>query len=169
MATTATRSRFTILGFGALAAGAAALGTLTMRGKGRPDGRWFRSLRKPTFQPPNWVFGPVWTVLYATIAYAGWRIWQAGSPERSRALALWGVQLGLNALWSPLFFGARRPALALADLAALDATAMRFAVVARRVEPAAAKAFVPYLGWLAFATALNTAIVVKNTGGRRNR
>ena len=152
-----------MLGFGALAAGAAALGGLMMRGKGRPDGRWFRSLRKPAFQPPNWVFGPVWTVLYATIAYSGWRIWRAeDSPARSRALALWGAQLGLNALWTPLFFGARKPAVALADLAALDATAMRFATVARRVEPAAAKAFVPYLAWLAFATALNTAIVAKN-------
>ena len=141
------------------------LGALTMRGKGRPNGSWFRSLRKPAFQPPNWLFGPVWTVLYATIAYAGARIWQAeDSPQRSRALVLWGVQLGLNALWPSLFFGARKPALALADLAALDATALRFAAVARRVEPAAAKVFVPYLAWLAFATALNTAIVAKNAG-----
>ena len=152
-----------MLGFGALAAGAAALGGLMMRGKGRPDGGWYRSLRKPAFQPPNWVFGPVWSVLYATIAYAGWRTWKAkASPERSRALALWGAQLGLNALWTPLFFGARRPALALADLAALDATATGFATVARRVDPAATKVFVPYLAWLAFATALNTAIVAKN-------
>ncbi|HEX4455945.1 MAG TPA: TspO/MBR family protein [Kofleriaceae bacterium] len=160
---TRKHSALVALGFGALAYGAATLGALAMRGKGRPNGLWFRRLRKPRFEPPNRAFGPVWTVLYATIAYAGWKIWRAEpSPARTRALALWGTQLGFNALWTPLFFGARKPGLALADMAALDATAIGFAAVAREVEPAAAKAFVPYLGWLGFATALNTAIVVKN-------
>jgi translocator protein len=151
------------LGFGALAYGAAALGALAMRGKGNPNRLWYRLLRKPRFQPPNSVFGPVWAVLYATVAYAGWKVWSAEpSPERTRALALWGTQLGLNALWPPLFFGARKPGLALVDMAALDAAAIAFTAAAREVEPTAAKVFAPYLGWLGFATALNTAIVAKN-------
>ncbi|CAN5903229.1 tryptophan-rich sensory protein [soil metagenome] len=151
------------IGFGLLTAAAAGLGTLTMRGKGRPDGRWFRNLDKPSFQPPNWVFAPMWTVLYASIAYSGYRVWRAEkSPDRTRALALWGAQLGLNAAWTPLFFGARKPGLALADIIALDAVATSYVVTARRVDPMAAKAFVPYLGWIGFATALNTSIVAKN-------
>jgi tryptophan-rich sensory protein len=154
-----------LAGIGAAAAayGAAGLGALTMRGTGRPDGRWFRSLRKPRVQPPNWIFGPVWTVLYATIAYSGWRIWRAPrSPERTRALSLWGTQLALNAAWTPLFFGARKPALALADIAALDAAAVAYAVSARNVDRRAAWIVTPYLGWLGFATMLNASIVVKN-------
>jgi tryptophan-rich sensory protein len=155
------------LGFAALAFGSAALGALTMRGEGRPGGMWFRQLRKPAFQPPDRVFAPVWTVLYATIAYAGWKVWRTEpSRARTRALALWGTQLGLNAVWTPLFFGARRPAFALADVVALDAAAIGFAAAAREVAPAAARAVVPYLGWIGFATVLNAAIVVKNRHGR---
>ncbi|HEY1551605.1 MAG TPA: TspO/MBR family protein [Kofleriaceae bacterium] len=160
---TRKHSALAALGFGALAYGAAALGTLAMRGKGSPKRLWYRLLRKPSYQPPATVFAPVWTVLYATIAYAGWKVWTAEpSAERTRALALWGAQLGLNALWTPLFFGARKPGLALVDMAALDAAAVGFAAAAREVEPAAARAVVPYLGWLGFASALNTAIVAKN-------
>ncbi|HEY4057694.1 MAG TPA: TspO/MBR family protein [Kofleriaceae bacterium] len=160
---TTARSRLMKLGFGLLTAAAAGLGTLTMRGKGAPDKRWFKTLDKPSFQPPNWLFGPVWSVLYGTIAYSGWRIWRAEkSPERTRALALWGAQLGLNAAWTPLFFGARKPGLALADIVALDAAATSYVVAARKVDAVAAKAFIPYLSWIGFATALNTAIVAKN-------
>lgn len=74
--------------FGALAYGAAALGALTMLGRGAPDKAWYRSLRKPVFQPPSWVFGPVWTLLYGTIAFSGYRIWRApalpSAPAPSR-------------------------------------------------------------------------------------
>ncbi len=157
------KSVLAALGFGALCAGAAALGTLTMRGKGRPDRRWFRTLDKPVFQPPNRVFGPVWSVLYAAIAYSGWRVWRsAPSQQRTKALGLWGAQLALNSAWTPLFFGARKPALALADLAALDVAAGTYAASAAKLDRGAAIAVAPYLGWIAFATALNTAIVVKN-------
>jgi tryptophan-rich sensory protein len=149
--------------FGALSYGAAALGTLTMRGRGAPDKRWFRSLNKPAFQPPNWLFGPVWTVLYGTLAYSGYRIWRAErSPQRTRALAWWGAQLALNAAWTPLFFGARKPALALADIGALDVAATSYAVSAAKVDPTAVKVVAPYLTWLMFATSLNGSIVVKN-------
>ncbi|HLL21238.1 MAG TPA: TspO/MBR family protein [Kofleriaceae bacterium] len=151
------------LAFAALSYGAAALGTLTMRGKGSPQGLWYRSRRKPSFQPPAQAFAPVWTVLYGTIAYSGWRIWRAKkSPERTKALRLWGTQLALNAAWTPLFFGARKPALALADIVALDVAAGTYAVAARDVDRHAALAVTPYLAWIAFATALNAGIVAKN-------
>jgi benzodiazapine receptor len=149
--------------FAALCFGAAALGTATMRGRGRPDGAWFHALRKPPAQPPARVFGPVWTMLYATIAYSAWRVWKMPrSSARSRALTLWGAQLALNAAWTPLFFGARRPALALFDLLALDTAAALYAATAARIDRRAVGAFVPYLGWLGFATYLNASIVRRN-------
>jgi translocator protein len=149
--------------FAALSYGAAALGALTMRGRGAPDGLWYNSLQKPSFQPPSWAFGPVWTVLYGTIAYSGYRIWRAPkSPERARALTLWGAQLALNAAWTPLFFGARQPGVALADIIALDLAAGAYTAAAATVDATAAKVVAPYLAWISFATVLNAAIVAKN-------
>ncbi len=151
------------LGFLAATAGVAALGTLVMRGRGKPGGLWFRALRKPSFQPPDKVFGPIWTVLYATIAYSGFRIWAAPkSQERSVALGLWAAQLILNGAWTPLFFGARRPVIAMVDMIALDATALAYTAAAARVDKPAAGLVAPYLGWLGFATALNAKIIAKN-------
>jgi benzodiazapine receptor len=151
------------LGFVAASLGASLIGALTMRGKGSPKGAWYRTLRKPSYQPPSWVFGPVWTVLYGAIAYAGYRTWRmARSPARTRALALWGAQMALNAAWTPLFFGARRPRAALADMFALDAAVLGHVGVTARRAPRAAVAMAPYLAWLGFATALNAAIVAKN-------
>lgn len=157
------RSLLTGLGMAALCYGVAALGALTMRGRGAPGRLWFRALRKAPVQPPDRVFGPVWTVLYGLIAYSGWRIWNAPhSPERNRALALWAGQLALNGAWTPLFFGARRPVAALVDVVALDATAGTYAATALRVDRPAALAFAPYLAWLGFATYLNGSIVARN-------
>jgi translocator protein len=158
-----TRSALAGLGFAALALGAGLLGTLTMRGRGRPDGLWYRALRKASFQPPNGVFAPVWTLLYAGITYSGWRIWKS-PPSRARtaSLALWGAQIVLNGAWTPLFFGARRPRAALGDIVALDAAASAYTAVASQVDRQAAATFVPYLAWLGFATALNAKIVTKN-------
>jgi len=157
------RSGLAALAFGALSYGASAIGALVMRSKGPADSAWFRSLNKPGFQPPNWVFAPVWTALYGTIAYSGFRIWRAEkSPERTKALALWAAQLAANAAWTPLFFGAHRPKAAMVDMIALDATASAYVAAAAKVDPRAAAAVGPYLAWLAFATALNGAIVAKN-------
>jgi tryptophan-rich sensory protein len=157
------RKGLAALGFVAATAGVAALGTLVMRGRGKPKGLWFRALRKPSYQPPNYVFGPVWTVLYATIAYAGYRIWRApDSKQRSVALGLWTAQLILNGAWTPLFFGARKPMIALGDMIALDAAALAFTATATAVDKPAAALVAPYLGWLGFATALNAKIVAKN-------
>jgi tryptophan-rich sensory protein len=157
------RSLFAGLGVAALSYGVAALGALTMRRRDAAGWLWFRGLRKDPGHPPDRVFGPVWTVLYGLIAYSGWRIWNAPrSPRRDRALALWVGQLALNGAWTPLFFGARRPAAALVDVVALDATAGAYVMTARGVDRTAALAFAPYLAWLGFATYLNGAIVALN-------
>ena len=151
------------IAFLAASFGASLIGSLAMRGRGSADSRWYRSLRKPSYQPPSWVFGPVWTVLYGAIAYAGYRTWRLPrSRQRTRALALWGLQLGLNAAWTPLFFAARRPRAALVDLLALDASVLGYLRAIARRDRRAAIATAPYAGWLGFATALNAAIVAKN-------
>jgi tryptophan-rich sensory protein len=124
---------------------------------------WYDGLRKPSFTPPKKVFGPVWSGLYALVALSAWRVWKAPQSRRRKvSLGLWAAQLVLNAAWSPLFFGLRRPRSALVDLAALGAATVGYAVAARRVDPPAAAVMLPYLGWLAFAGALNEEIVRLN-------
>jgi tryptophan-rich sensory protein len=120
---------------------------------------WYASLRKPAWNPPAWVFGPVWTLLYLMMAVAVWLVWRergfAGAPL---ALALFAVQLVLNALWSIVFFGWRRPGLALVEIhllwAAIFATMLSF----WRISPPAAWLIWPYLLWVTFAGFLNLAI-----------
>lgn len=120
----------------------------------------YRALDLPPFAPPSWVFGPVWTVLYVMIAVAGWLAWRAGAGPVT--LGAWVVQLLLNLAWTPLFFAADRYGWALVDiLALLVAVGATVALFARRSR-AAAWLLVPYVAWVAFATALNLAIVVLN-------
>lgn len=152
------RSLLSLLLIGGITAVAPLLG----RRAAKP-GLWYRLLRKPAYNPPAWVFAPVWTTLYALSAASVWRVWRAPpSAERSRALALWGVQHALNAAWTPLFFGARRARAALVDVVALAAVAGAYASAARRVDPAATKLIAPYVGWVGFAATLNGGIVAKN-------
>lgn len=156
-----TRSILTYASFGALAAGAALLGTLATRKS--VDSPWYARLRKPSFQPPRQAFAPVWTTLYGMIAASGARAWLAPrSPARTRALALWGVQMALNAGWSGIFFGARRPRAALAEIVALLASIGAYTNEARKIDRPAALLFAPYAAWTGFATVLNAAIVSKN-------
>lgn len=151
----------TLASFAGLVAGAGALGAAS---SGRPRRQlWYAMLRKPPFQPPAWVFGPVWSALYGTIAYAGYRVFNAPpSRTRSAALGLWGAQLLLNTAWSYLFFKRRAPKAALADSALMLATIAGFVWMARTVDRRAAWLFVPYLGWVTFATLLNEEIVRRN-------
>ncbi|PTL79934.1 TspO/MBR family protein [Vitiosangium sp. GDMCC 1.1324] len=145
--------------FGALTAGAAVLGGGASN-RGQP---WYRRLRKPPFQPPSWVFAPVWTALYGLMTFSAWRVWnRPAGPKRSWALSLWVLQLGFNALWSPLFFGKHRKRAALTDIAALGVSLAAYTATARRVDPLAAWMMVPYLGWVGFASALNEEIVRLN-------
>jgi translocator protein len=148
--------RFGWLGFVAAVVLAAALG-----GMFGPSA-WFVALQKPSWNPPGWVFGPVWTLLYVLIAAAGVRVWRSTGAERTKLVGLWAMQMLFNALWSPLFFGAKRPALAFVDIVALLTTIVAFIAVAQRGERKAALLFLPYAAWVAFATALNFAILQLN-------
>ena len=122
-------------------------------------GEWYASLQKPSWTPPNWLFGPVWTALYTMMGVAAWLVWRRGGFERQRiALRLFLLQLFFNALWSPLFFGMHKPGLAFADLLllwlALAATAAAF----WKARPVAGALLLPYLAWVSFAGALNFAL-----------
>jgi benzodiazapine receptor len=155
-----TGSLLALAGFGLATAGAAWYGTRYTRGN--RDG-WYRDLRKPSFTPPDKVFPVAWTTLYALIAYSGWRVWStAHSRERNAALRLWISQLAANAQWSKLFFGQRRPTLALADVFALEGSIIAYIAAAHKVDRAAAYAFLPYAAWVAFATVLNAEILRLN-------
>ncbi|HVV65301.1 MAG TPA: TspO/MBR family protein [Rhizomicrobium sp.] len=121
---------------------------------------WYDGLAKPPFNPPGWVFAPVWTALYALIAIAGWRVWledAGGWPMR-----LWWLQLALNFIWSPLFFGAHRIGLALADILLLLAAILAFIAVCSRQDRLAAWLFAPYAAWVGFASLLNWSILALN-------
>jgi len=123
---------------------------------------WFVSLARPAGAPPNWLFAPVWTVLYVLIGVSAWLIWRTGRPDSYRALRLWGWQLLVNALWSPAFFGLRRPGLALVVILTLlplvALTIRRFAPLSR----IAALLLAPYLAWGLFATYLTAGFFVLN-------
>lgn len=123
-------------------------------------GSWYPELRKPSFNPPNGVFGPVWTTLYVLMAIAAWRVFRRRDAGRLRrtGLALWGVQLALNLGWSCLFFGLRSPAAALVEIPILFAAIAATAVVFWRVDRPAGLLLVPYLAWVAFATVLTFEI-----------
>ena len=120
---------------------------------------WYPSLRKPSWNPPAWVFGPVWTALYLSMAIAAWLVWRrVGWRGASRAMVLFGVQLALNAAWSPLFFGLRSPLAGLVDIVALWVAIAATLVAFIRIAPLAGALLVPYWLWVSFATSLNAAI-----------
>ena len=122
---------------------------------------WYPTLQKPTWNPPNWIFGPVWTVLYGVMGWASWLIWRkrADQPEQVRSALIWyGLQLGLNFLWSVIFFGFRRPDLALLEILLLWATILITIVKFARIDRLAAGLMIPYQLWVTFATALNAAV-----------
>jgi tryptophan-rich sensory protein len=124
---------------------------------------WYRHLRKPSFQPPDPVFGPAWTVCYALQGLALRELWkQVDMPEGAAAVRAFATQLALNAAWAPTFFGRRSPAGGLVVIAALLPAVIRTVERARRVSPKAAALLTPYAGWVAYATLLNAAIVALN-------
>jgi len=150
------RSGLALVVFLALAFAAAAIGGVAAAGG---TGEWYESLRLPSWRPPNWVFGPVWTVLYVMIAVAAWLVWrERGADGAAEALAVWAVQLALNATWTGLFFGLHRPGLAFAEIVVLALAVAATIVLFARVSPPAALLLVPYFGWVCFAALLNGAI-----------
>jgi translocator protein len=122
-------------------------------------GEWYATLEKPSWNPPSWVFGPVWTLLYVMMAIAAWLVWKCGGFSRQRvALTLYLVQLFFNALWSPLFFGLRNPGLAFVDITLLWLALLATLVAFWKVRPLAGALLIPYLLWVTFATVLNFSI-----------
>lgn len=119
-------------------------------------GEWYTSLVKPTWNPPSWIFGPVWSVLYILMGVAAWLVWRrAGFSGAGPALVLFLAQLILNALWSYLFFGRQRPDLAFFDIVALWSTIVLVTVLFWRVHRGAGMMMVPYVAWVSFASFLN--------------
>ena len=119
-------------------------------------GAWYAALTKPSFNPPNWVFAPAWTILYVLIAIAGWRTFLR--EPIGLAMGIWTLQLVLNFAWSPTFFGARRPGLALFVIVGLLISIILFVASSWNADRIAAFLFLPYAAWVAFATALNASI-----------
>jgi len=126
--------------------------------------RWYRHLDKPAWQPPGAAFGPAWTTLYGLMALASARVLdQVEEPAERRAFATtFGANLVLNAGWNWLFFTARRPRWALAEILLLEASSLDLTRRAAKADTPAAAMLVPYAGWVAFATALNAAIARRN-------
>ena len=132
------------------------LGGGSLIGYANQPGAWFAGLAKPAFNPPGWLFAPVWSALYLMIAVAGWRIWE--KHRTSAAMRLWGAALVLNFLWSPVFFGLQNPGAAFAVILVLLALIYGFIAKAWRLDRVSAGLFVPYAAWVSFATVLNGAI-----------
>ncbi len=119
---------------------------------------WYPSLRAPPGTPPDWLFGPVWTVLYALIGVSAWLVWRdvmVAAHRKRGALRAWGWQLLLNALWTPFFFGLHMPGPALVCIAALLVAIVVTIVQFWRLRRGAALMLVPYLAWTCYASYLN--------------
>ena len=122
---------------------------------------WYQQLNKPVFTPPNWLFGPAWTLLYILMAVSAYLVWQQVSWDWS-ILKWYFLQLGLNFLWSFLFFGLRQPGLAFLEIVLLQAAILKTFVEFKHVSQLAGYLLVPYIGWVGFASLLNLAIVILN-------
>ncbi|MEX1114449.1 MAG: TspO/MBR family protein [Akkermansiaceae bacterium] len=116
-------------------------------------GAWYAALTKPSWNPPAWIFGPAWTLLYTLMAVAAWLVWKRDGWRRP--LMLYFVQLTLNAAWTPLFFGAHQLGWALVEISVLWIAILLTMLTFHRVNKAAAWLFAPYLAWVTFATFLN--------------
>lgn len=124
-------------------------------------GDWYAALEKPDFNPPGWLFGPVWTTLYILIGIAGWRTWQ--KARSSAAMWLWWLQMALNFSWSPVFFTLHDIAAAFAIIVALLLTILAYIAVTLKNDRTSAVLFLPYAAWVAFASLLNGSILSLNS------
>lgn len=137
------------LGIGALGASVVATSVDT----------WYADLIKPWFTPPDWVFGPVWTLLYVLMAVAAWRVWRTADRDTRRGpLTLFALQLALNLGWTVVFFGLQKIGAALATIIVLDVGVVVTALAFRTIDRPASLLMVPYVAWVGFATVLNIAI-----------
>ncbi len=125
---------------------------------------WYAKLNKPAFNPPDWVFGPVWTTLYLMMGLAAFLVWRKGLDKKAvrNALLCFLVQLAFNALWSPLFFGLRSPGLALIDIMLLQLAIIATLICFEEISIPATLLLVPYLLWVSFAAIVNLSIYFLN-------
>jgi tryptophan-rich sensory protein len=122
-------------------------------------GGWYTKLLKPTFNPPNYLFGPVWTVLYILMGVSLYMIWRTPpTPARTRALVAFGVQLFFNFWWSIVFFSFHALFIAIINIVLMWIAIVYMILLFKKIKPAAAYINLPYLAWVSFATALNIAI-----------
>ena len=147
-----------------LVAGGAALFVAALGGAATDIGPWYLGLRKPSWQPPDWLFAPVWTAIFALTALAGLRAWRRtpGVAGRGRVLAAYALNALLNVFWSLLFFTVKRPDWALAEVVALWLSVVLLIAVSGQRDRAAGWLLVPYLAWVAFAGVLNWSVVRLN-------
>ena len=147
------RQTLALMGWVLLCFGAAAMGGLFM------PGEWYAALKKPSWNPPGWIFGPVWTVLYTMMAVAAWLVWKRGGfAAQRRPLMLFLVQLALNAAWTPLFFGLHWTGVAFAEIVLLCLAIAATIAAFRPVGRVAAWLLAPYLAWVSFAAVLNCVL-----------
>lgn len=152
------RELLALLGFVVLCFAAAGFGALFTTPQTAPGG-WYSQIQKPSWTPPSWLFGPVWTALYLMMAVAAWWVWRQGGWAAQRgALSLFLVQLVLNAAWSWLFFGLRSPSLGMGGIVLLWVAILLTILAFFRVSPLAGWLMVPYLLWVSYASALNFTI-----------
>ena len=137
-----------------------AVGIATLGASLTTIGPWYQGLQRPWFQPPDWAFGPAWTLIFALSGYALMRLWRAGA--RGAVLAVFVLNGLLNALWSFLFFTSQRPDWALLEVVPLWLSILAMILLAARHDRVAAAFIVPYLAWVSFAAMLNLAIVRLN-------
>ena len=125
---------------------------------------WYAGLNKPSFNPPNWIFGPVWTSLYIAMIWACWRVMglARGTPLLRPALTIFAVQLVLNALWSVVFFGLHSPGWSLLVIVLLELSLMAMILVFAQIDEWAAGSQLPYIFWVTFASILNLSIYLLN-------
>ncbi|WP_017586875.1 TspO/MBR family protein [Nocardiopsis ganjiahuensis] len=153
-----SRSLPAAAGFAAAVLATALVGGVAAAGSGGVYAR----LDLPAWAPPAWLFSPVWIALYVCVAVAGWLVWRAAEEGVAAFLAVYALQLLLNAAWTPLFFGAALYGAALVDIVLLAAAVAVTLLLALRHSRAAALLLAPYLAWVVFAAALNAAIWAAN-------
>jgi tryptophan-rich sensory protein len=119
---------------------------------------WYLTLNKPSWNPPSWLFGPVWTTLYVLMGIACFLIWKSEHPRKKQVLTLYFLQLFLNSLWSPAFFGAQNPMLGMLVIVPMWASILTCIIFFRKINTWAAVLMIPYLLWVSFATVLNATI-----------
>ncbi len=140
----------------------AACGAASATGAMFEPGEWYKSLAKPVWTPPGWVFPVAWSVLYICMAVSAARV--AALPDNGQAMAFWALQIAFNTLWTPIFFGLHRMRAAMVVMAGLWLSVAATMVTFFGLDPVAGWLFVPYLVWVTIASALNYSVMIKNPG-----